>query len=58
MFYVFFHYFQLQVKRFKRILKKADQNSCPVHSIPSESIESLRPLYTSGKIFANFVDYG
>lgn len=38
---------ELQVKRFKRILKKADQNSCPVHSIPSESIESLRPLYTS-----------
>ncbi|GAA0164526.1 RNA helicase [Lithospermum erythrorhizon] len=36
-----------EVKRFKKILQKADQDSCPVHSIPSESIEALRPMYTS-----------
>ncbi|KAF8391026.1 hypothetical protein HHK36_023326 [Tetracentron sinense] len=35
------------VKRFKKLLEKADNNSCLVHSIPVDSIESLRPLYAS-----------
>ncbi|CAI9758050.1 unnamed protein product [Fraxinus pennsylvanica] len=35
-----------EVKRFKKLLQKADNNSCPAYSIPSESIESLRSLYT------------
>lgn len=35
-----------EVKRFKNLLQKADQDSCPVHSISSESIEALRPMYT------------
>ncbi|KAK2987045.1 hypothetical protein RJ640_004771 [Escallonia rubra] len=36
-----------EVKRFKKLLQKADNNSCHVHSVPSESIESLRPIYTT-----------
>ncbi|KAK3030011.1 hypothetical protein RJ639_038110 [Escallonia herrerae] len=36
-----------EVKRFKKLLQKADNNSCLVHSVPSESIESLRPIYTT-----------
>ncbi|KAK9223585.1 hypothetical protein WN944_012030 [Citrus x changshan-huyou] len=35
------------VKRFKKLLQQADHDSCPVHSIPSSSIESLRPIYKS-----------
>ncbi|XP_043694001.1 DEAD-box ATP-dependent RNA helicase 1 isoform X1 [Telopea speciosissima] len=36
-----------EVKRFKKLLQKADNNPCIVYSLPSDSIESLRPLYTS-----------
>lgn len=36
-----------EVKRFKKLLQKADNDSCPVHSIPSSLIESLRPVYKS-----------
>ncbi|CAL5354821.1 unnamed protein product [Camellia sinensis] len=36
------------VKRFKKLLQKADNNYCPVHSVPSDSIESFRSTYTSG----------
>ncbi|CAA2984515.1 DEAD-box ATP-dependent RNA helicase 1 [Olea europaea subsp. europaea] len=36
-----------EVKRFKKLLQKADSNSCPVYSIPSESIVSLRSMYAS-----------
>ncbi|XP_059623683.1 DEAD-box ATP-dependent RNA helicase 1 isoform X2 [Cornus florida] len=36
-----------EVKRFEKLLRKADNNSCPVHSVPSDSIEPLRPVYTS-----------
>ncbi|OWM85500.1 hypothetical protein CDL15_Pgr019124 [Punica granatum] len=36
-----------EVKRFKKLLQKADNNSCPVYSVPSSSIESLRTTYTS-----------
>ncbi|CAA2989768.1 DEAD-box ATP-dependent RNA helicase 1 [Olea europaea subsp. europaea] len=36
-----------EVKRFKKLLQKADNKSCPVYSIPSESIDSLRSLYTT-----------
>ncbi|KDO51196.1 hypothetical protein CISIN_1g0096412mg, partial [Citrus sinensis] len=35
------------VKRFKKLLQKADNDSCPIHSIPSSLIESLRPVYKS-----------
>nr|XP_043628694.1 DEAD-box ATP-dependent RNA helicase 1 [Erigeron canadensis] len=34
-----------EVKGFKKLLKKADINSCPVHTVPSEPIESLRSTY-------------
>lgn len=37
-----------QVKRFKKLLQKADNDSCPVHSLPSSSIEFLQPTYVSG----------
>ncbi|KAI5670987.1 hypothetical protein M9H77_11351 [Catharanthus roseus] len=36
-----------EVKRFKKLLQKADNNSCPVYHIPAESVESLRSFYTS-----------
>ncbi|OWM85510.1 DEAD-box ATP-dependent RNA helicase 1-like [Punica granatum] len=36
-----------EVKRFKKLLQKADNNSCPVYSVPSSSIESLHTTYTS-----------
>ncbi|KAA8519443.1 hypothetical protein F0562_013682 [Nyssa sinensis] len=36
-----------EVTRFKKLLKKADNNSCPIHSVPSDSVESLRVTYTS-----------
>lgn len=36
-----------EMKRFKKLLQKADNDSCPVHSIPSSLIESLRPVYKS-----------
>ncbi|PSS28920.1 DEAD-box ATP-dependent RNA helicase [Actinidia chinensis var. chinensis] len=36
-----------EVKRFKKMLQKADHNSCPVYSVPSDSIESLRSTYNS-----------
>ncbi|KAL0363591.1 UNVERIFIED_CONTAM: DEAD-box ATP-dependent RNA helicase 1 [Sesamum calycinum] len=34
-----------EVKRFKRLLQKADNDSCPVYSVPSESMESFRSVY-------------
>ncbi|XP_050944493.1 DEAD-box ATP-dependent RNA helicase 1 isoform X2 [Cucumis melo] len=37
-----------EVKRFKKLLQKADNDSCPVHSLPSSSIEFLQPTYVSG----------
>lgn len=36
-----------EVKRFKKMLQKADNNSCPVYSLPASSVESLRSSYTS-----------
>ncbi|KAH7545182.1 hypothetical protein FEM48_Zijuj01G0066500 [Ziziphus jujuba var. spinosa] len=36
-----------EVKHFKKLLRKADNNSCAVYSVPSSSIESLRSIYTS-----------
>ncbi|KDO51198.1 hypothetical protein CISIN_1g0096412mg, partial [Citrus sinensis] len=39
-----------EVKRFKKLLQKADNDSCPIHSIPSSLIESLRPVYKSGDV--------
>ncbi|XAR72500.1 RNA helicase [Bertholletia excelsa] len=35
-----------KVKRFKKLLQKADNSSCPVYSVTSDSIESLRSTYT------------
>ncbi|GMP93464.1 hypothetical protein CsSME_00043282 [Camellia sinensis var. sinensis] len=39
-----------RVKRFKKLLQKADNNYCPVHSVPSDSIESFRSTYTSESV--------
>ncbi|KAL5776823.1 hypothetical protein ACOSP7_009749 [Xanthoceras sorbifolium] len=36
---------KVEEKRFKKLLKKADNNSCPVHPLPSNLIESHRPVY-------------
>ncbi|KAK4761403.1 hypothetical protein SAY87_029287 [Trapa incisa] len=36
-----------EVKRFKKLLQKADDNSCPVYSVPSSSLESLHSTYTA-----------
>ncbi|XP_058189820.1 DEAD-box ATP-dependent RNA helicase 1-like, partial [Rhododendron vialii] len=36
-----------EVKRFKKMLQKADNNSCLVYSVPSDSIELLQSAYTS-----------
>ncbi|KAJ6387036.1 hypothetical protein OIU78_016877 [Salix suchowensis] len=36
-----------EVKRFKKLLQKADNDSCPLYSIPSSSVESLHPFYLS-----------
>ncbi|KAJ6672490.1 ATP-DEPENDENT RNA HELICASE DDX51 [Salix viminalis] len=36
-----------EVKRFKKLLQKADNDSCPSYSIPSSSVESLHPFYLS-----------
>jgi len=32
------------------MLKKADNASCSLHSLPEESIETLRPTFSSGEI--------
>nr|GEW64815.1 DEAD-box ATP-dependent RNA helicase 1 [Tanacetum cinerariifolium] len=34
-----------EVKQFKKLLKKADIDSCPVHTVPLDSVESLRSTY-------------
>ncbi|KAG0447718.1 hypothetical protein HPP92_028188 [Vanilla planifolia] len=36
-----------EVKRFNKILRKAGDVACNVHPIPSSSLESLRPAYSS-----------
>ncbi|CAN4118648.1 unnamed protein product [Withania somnifera] len=36
-----------EIKRFKKMLQKADCDSCPTFSVSPEVIESLRPVYTS-----------
>ncbi|XP_027153473.1 DEAD-box ATP-dependent RNA helicase 1 [Coffea eugenioides] len=36
-----------EVKRFKKLLQKADNNSCPLYHIPPQSVESHRSIYTS-----------
>nr|CAD1827810.1 unnamed protein product [Ananas comosus var. bracteatus] len=36
-----------EVKRFDSMLQKADDNSCTLHSLPADSIESLLPIYSS-----------
>ncbi|CDP07968.1 unnamed protein product [Coffea canephora] len=36
-----------EVKRFKKLLQKADNNSCPLYHIPPQSVESRRSIYTS-----------
>lgn len=36
-----------EVKGFKKLLKKADIDPCPAHTVPSDSIESLRSIYAS-----------
>ncbi|KAI3455975.1 hypothetical protein Pfo_012638 [Paulownia fortunei] len=34
-----------EVKRFKRLLQKADNESCPVYSVSAESVESFHSMY-------------
>uniref|UniRef100_A0A7N0VDQ5 ATP-dependent RNA helicase n=1 Tax=Kalanchoe fedtschenkoi TaxID=63787 RepID=A0A7N0VDQ5_KALFE len=34
-----------EVKKFKRLLQKADKESCTEHSVPSELVNALRPVY-------------
>ncbi|OEL33667.1 DEAD-box ATP-dependent RNA helicase 1, partial [Dichanthelium oligosanthes] len=41
---------QHEVKTFEKMLKKADNASCSLHSLPEESIETLRPVFSSGEI--------
>ncbi|KAJ0980730.1 hypothetical protein J5N97_008985 [Dioscorea zingiberensis] len=36
-----------EVKRFKKILQKANNNSCSVHPLAADSVEHLRPMYSS-----------
>ncbi|RLN06909.1 DEAD-box ATP-dependent RNA helicase 1 [Panicum miliaceum] len=36
-----------EVKTFDKMLKKADNASCTLHSLPEESIETLRPVFSS-----------
>ncbi|KAJ9548745.1 hypothetical protein OSB04_021288 [Centaurea solstitialis] len=36
-----------EVNGFKKLLKKADIDSCPAHTVPSDSIESFRSIYAS-----------
>ncbi|XP_057949469.1 DEAD-box ATP-dependent RNA helicase 1 isoform X2 [Malania oleifera] len=36
-----------EVKRFKKLLQKADNDSCTVHPVPSNLLESLRATYSS-----------
>ncbi|CAD6241918.1 unnamed protein product [Miscanthus lutarioriparius] len=36
-----------EVKTFDKMLKKADNASCSLHSLPEESIETLRPTFSS-----------
>lgn len=36
-----------EVKRFKKLLQKADNDSCPIYSVPSSSVKSLHPFYLS-----------
>ncbi|KAL3833666.1 hypothetical protein ACJIZ3_008402 [Penstemon smallii] len=36
-----------EVKRFKKLLQKAGNESCPEYSVPSESVESLHSMYSS-----------
>ncbi|MFS7926087.1 putative RNA helicase [Helianthus anomalus] len=34
-----------EVKQFKKLLKKADIDSCPTYTVPSDSVQSLRSTY-------------
>ncbi|KAI3756735.1 hypothetical protein L1987_56558 [Smallanthus sonchifolius] len=48
---------QDEVNQFKKLLKKADIDSCPVYTVPSDSIESLRLSYdTSLEILKESVE--
>ncbi|KAJ0101435.1 hypothetical protein Patl1_05481 [Pistacia atlantica] len=38
---------KFELKRFNKMLQKADNNSCTDHSLLSSSIESLQPIYIS-----------
>ncbi|XP_074584962.1 DEAD-box ATP-dependent RNA helicase 1 [Curcuma longa] len=38
---------QNEVKRFEKMLEKADANSCPSYSLPKDSVENFHPLYLS-----------
>ncbi|OIW20550.1 hypothetical protein TanjilG_14488 [Lupinus angustifolius] len=38
-----------EVRRFKKLMRKAEASSCPEHTVPSSLIEELQPTYESGK---------
>jgi hypothetical protein len=38
----------LQVKRFKKLLEKADNNKSRSYKLPADSIEKLHPSYFAG----------
>ncbi|MBA0788728.1 hypothetical protein Gotri_026982, partial [Gossypium trilobum] len=46
-----------EVKRFKKMLQKADNESVPHYSVPSSSIESLRAAYNSALKLKVFIVY-
>ncbi|KAM7269917.1 hypothetical protein ACFE04_029131 [Oxalis oulophora] len=39
--------YSYEVKRFEKLLQKADTDSCPVYTIPPSSMEPLHEVYTS-----------
>lgn len=41
--------------RFKRLLQKADNETCTEYSVPSESVASFRSMYGTGKKSSTFI---
>ncbi|KAK7267670.1 hypothetical protein RIF29_20348 [Crotalaria pallida] len=46
-----------EVRRFKKLMRKAEASSCPEHTVPSSLIEALQPTYESAlKIFKEMIN--
>lgn len=41
--------FWFQVVPFKKMLQKADNESCPEYAVPSESVDRYRSMYSTGE---------